>query len=149
MQNANPLDIIKAKFPEAVLEENTNAVIIPKERFLEAARYLKTHESAFDSLHCLTAIDRKDRIEVVYVFYSLKNKLKVTLKVNLQNDDLKVESISSLWKSADWFEREVYDLFGVKFMHHPNLKRIMSPDNWQGHPLRKDFSHPNIIKKPQ
>ena len=149
MQSVIPFDIIKAKFPEVSLEENTNAVIIPKERFLEAARYLKKHESAFDSLHCLTAVDRKDKIEVVYIFYSLKNKLKLTLKVNLKNDDLAVESVSSLWRSADWFEREVYDLFGVRFINHPNLKRIMNPDNWQGHPLRKDFTHPNIVKKPQ
>ena len=149
MQSINPFDIIKAKFPEAVLEENTNAVIIPKERFFGVALYLKTHESAFDSLHCLTAVDRKERIEVAYIFFSLKNKLKVTLKVNLNNDDLKIESVSSLWKSADWFEREVYDLFGVKFLNHPNLKRILNPEDWQGHPLRKDFTHPNIIKKPQ
>lgn len=148
MQSVNPFDIIKAKFPDVVLEENTSAVIIPKEKFFGVVLHLRTHEPVFDSLHCLTAVDRKDRIEVVYIFYSLKNKLKLTLKVNLKNDDLKLESVSSLWKSADWFEREVYDLFGVTFLNHPNLKRIMNPDNWQGHPLRKDFAHPNIIKKP-
>jgi len=148
MQNVNPFDLIKVKFPGAVFEETSNAVIIPKENFFGAVLYLKTHEPVFDSLHCLTAIDRKDRIEVVYVFYSLKNKLKLTLKVNLKNDDLTIESVSSLWKSADWFEREVYDLFGVRFLNHPNLKRIMNPDDWQGHPLRKDFTHPNIINKP-
>lgn len=148
MQNVELLEIIKAKFPEISYEENSAGFIIPKEKFLALATFLKTHEPVFDSLHCLTALDRKDRIEVVYIFCSLKTKTRLTLRVYLNSGDLKIESLSGLWKAADWLEREVYDLFGVIFLNHPNLKRILNPDDWQGHPLRKDFSHPNIVKKP-
>lgn len=148
MQSVNFFEVIKAKFPEASQEESTQAVIIPREKLLTLARFLKAHEPEFDSLHCLTALDRKERIEVVYIFCSLKAKRRLTLKVYLNINDLKVESLAGIWKAADWFEREVYDLFGVTFLNHPNLKRILNPDDWQGFPLRKDFTHPNIVKKP-
>ena len=71
----------------------------------------------------------------------------VILKTRLVLNDLTVESLAKIWKSADWLEREVYDLFGVKFLNHPDLKRILNPDDWDVHPLRKDFSRPDIIKK--
>lgn len=148
MQSDNLFEIIKAKFPEALQEESSRAIVVPKEKLLAAARFLKAHDPEFDSLHCLTALDRKERIEVVYIFCALKAKRNLTLKVYLNINDLKVESLAGIWKAADWFEREVYDLFGVTFLNHPDLKRILNPDDWQGYPLRKDFTHPNIVKKP-
>ena len=66
-------------------------------------------------------------------------KERVRLKVKLQGDDAAVESITSLWPAANFFEREVFDLFGVRFLGHPNLRRIMMPEDWEGHPLRKDY----------
>lgn len=148
MQNADIFEIIKAKFPELAYEENSKSFIITREKFLALAGFLKTHQPEFDSLHCLTALDRKDKVEVVYIFCSLKTKACLTLKVYLDINDLKIESLVGLWKAADWLEREVYDLFGVVFLNHPNLRRILNPDDWQGYPLRKDFTHPNIVKKP-
>ena len=73
----------------------------------------------------------------------------VILQTTLATNDLTVESLANIWRSADWLEREVYDLFGVRFLNHPDLKRILNPDDWDVHPLRKDFSRPDFVKKPQ
>ena len=108
---------------------------IPKEALLETARRLASE--GFDNLHCITAIDKKDAIEIVYIFYSMDRHAGITLKARLALNDLTIESLANLWRSADWLEREVYDLFGVRFLNHPNLKRILNPDDWTIHPLRK------------
>lgn len=121
-----------------LVNEETTSAIIPKNKLLETARSLREGALAFDDLHCITAVDRKDKIELVYLFHSMKRRRMLTLKVELALDDLKVESLTALWKSADWFEREVYDLFGVHFLNHPDLRRILNPYDWAGYPLRKD-----------
>lgn len=108
---------------------------IPKVALLETAHGLRGQ--GFDNLHCITAVDKKENIELIYIFYSLDRHARVTLKTALALSDLTVESLASIWRSADWLEREVYDLFGVKFLNHPNLKRILNPDEWTIHPLRK------------
>lgn len=115
--------------------------VVPQEQLLEAVGSLKSSELSFDNLHCLTAVDRKDKIELVYIFYSFKTRQQIILKVFLSPDKPEIESLTKFYKSADWFEREVYDLFGVKFLNHPNLRRILNPDDWSGYPLRKDYSH--------
>ena len=152
LQSSEIADRIKAKFADVALEETTPSaaatVIVPKAKLLEVARFLKDGELAFDTLHCLTAVDRKDKIEVVYILYSIGKHHCVWLKVFLPMDDLKVESVTSVWRAADWFEREVYDLFGVQFQNHPDLRRIMNPESWSVYPLRKDFASPDFIKKP-
>lgn len=138
---------INNKFPKVVLEAQPTALIIPKNAFLDIARFLKD-ELGFENCHCITAVDRKDRIEVVYHLYSTLQRLMVTLKVVLPLDDLNIESVVSLWKSANWLERETYDLFGVRFLNHPDLRRIMNPDNWTDFPLRKDFKRADFIPRP-
>ena len=140
---------IKLKFPEASQEDGTKAVVIPRESLPEFARYLKESALAFDNLHCVTATDRKERFEVVYIFYSLQKRHTVTVKVNLAPQDLKVESLAGLWRSADWLERETYDLLGITFLNHPDPRRILNPYDWKGHPLKKDYEHPNMVKKPR
>lgn len=140
---------IKEKFPAIALEDLTEAIIVPKAVFLEVAAYLKSGQFLFDNLHCVTAIDRKERIELVYVFCSLKSRRQVILKIYLPLGDLEVESLTNLYRSADWFEREAYDMFGVGFLNHPDLRRILNPYDWEGFPLRKDYSHPDTIKKPR
>jgi len=139
--------LLKSKFTQITLDELSGAIFIPRELLLDVAKYLGGAELSCDNLHCLTAVDRQERIELVYVFFSLRLRHRIIIKVNLALDDLKVESLSPLWRSADWFEREVYDLFGVTFLNHPDLRRILNPDNWKGYPLRKDFSRPDFIKK--
>lgn len=129
------------------MQSDNNISVIPKEKLLEAAN-IKLSEG-FEVLHCLTAQDNKESVELVYIFQSLKKHQMFTLKVELSLDDLVIESLSRLYKSADWLEREVFDLFGVKFINHPGLRRILNPDDWEGFPLRKDYTHPDIVSKPK
>lgn len=149
MQLSEIFGLIKVRFPEATQEEKTRAIVIPKIQLLDIARYLRNHELAFDILHCITAIERNEKIELIYAFYSMQRRLMATVKIYLPLDDLKVESLTALWKSADWFEREAYDLFGVIFLNHPDPRRILNPYDWTVHPLRKDFSHTDFVKKPR
>lgn len=140
---------IRAEFPAVIQEAGTNNMIIPKESLFEVAQYLKKAPLAFDNLHCITAIDRKEKVELVYIFYSIGKRHGVTLKVCLTPQDLNVTSLSAIWKSANWLEREVYDLFGIIFLGHPDLRRILNPYDWKEHPLRKDYSSPQLIAKPR
>jgi len=149
MQQVEIFEQIKRKFPQVSEEESTKAVIVPGSMLAEVAAYLKSAEFSFDNLHCITAVDRVERIELVYIFYSLKNHNRVILKVYLPPGELQVESLTKFYRSADWFEREVYDLFGVKFLNHPNLERILNPRDWKGYPLRKDYANPDLVRKPR
>jgi NADH-quinone oxidoreductase subunit C len=96
----------------------------------------------FNYLADLTCVDwypSEPRFEVVYHLLSIPHKERVRLKVRLDGSSAAIESVTSVWPSANFYEREVFDLFGVRFTGHPNLKRIMMPDDWEGHPLRKDY----------
>jgi NADH-quinone oxidoreductase subunit C len=96
----------------------------------------------FNYLCDLTAVDwypSEPRFEVVYHLLSIPTKERVRLKAKIDGSSPAIESVTSVWPSANFYEREVFDLFGVRFTGHPNLKRIMMPDNWEGHPLRKDY----------
>ncbi|MBI3737195.1 NADH-quinone oxidoreductase subunit C [Candidatus Sumerlaeota bacterium] len=98
----------------------------------------------FDMLSDITAIDylnleREPRFDVVYHLYSLENHHRVRLKAPVGEEDCEIESLCGLWSGANFMEREVYDMFGISFANHPDLRRILMPDNWEGHPLRKDF----------
>ncbi len=99
-------------------------------------------ECPFNYLCDLTAVDwypSEPRFEVVYHLLSIPGKERVRLKAKIDGSSPAIESVTSVWPSANFYEREVFDLFGVRFTGHPNLKRIMMPDNWEGHPLRKDY----------
>ncbi len=99
-------------------------------------------ETQFNFLSDITCIDwypSEPRFEVVYHLLSHSRKARVRVKVKLDAEDANVDSLTQLWAGADFFEREIYDLFGVRFQGHPNLKRIMMPEDWEGHPLRKDY----------
>ncbi len=139
---------IRYQFPEAVVEETPVALVLRKEDLLAVTGWLKNGPGAFISLQCLTAVDRKETVEVVYLLYSFEQKFMAALKVVLPPVDPAVDSVTSLWKAADWLEREVFDLFGVRFNGHPDLRRIMSPDTLVGHPLRKDFVGETVIRRP-
>jgi NADH-quinone oxidoreductase subunit C len=95
----------------------------------------------FEVLSDLTALDwpKEERIQVVYHLYSYAHKHQIVLKVDLPRDNPKLATVEGVWKVANWFEREVYDLFGVIFEHHSDLRRIMLPEDWVGYPLRKDY----------
>ena len=148
MQNSEVLQKIKNKFPDIAIEETPQALVVPKASLLAVAGFLK-NEVNFENCHCVTAVDRKDKMELVYHLYSTPNHFMLTLKAVVPLDDLTVESVTGLWRSADWLEREVYDLFGIKFLNHPDLRRIMNPDHWTDFPLRKDFKREDFILRPQ
>ena len=99
-------------------------------------------ELRFSFLADLTCVDwypNEPRFEVVYELLSMQRKERLRLKVRLQGQEPKLESVTSVWPAANYFEREVFDLFGIQFEGHPYLRRIMMPEDWQGHPLRKDY----------
>jgi NADH-quinone oxidoreductase subunit C len=99
-------------------------------------------EHGFNRVSSVTALDwypQEPRFEVVYLLHSVKESQRLRLKVRVSGENPVVESVTSVWPGANWYEREVFDLFGVTFTNHPDLRRIMMPDEWEGHPLRKDF----------
>jgi NADH-quinone oxidoreductase subunit C len=110
-------------------------------RIVEACRKLK-YELDFVRLSDVTAVDRypaEPRFEVIYHLHSLSRNERLRLKCRVGGETPEIESVTSVWRSANWYEREVFDLFGIHIRNHPNLKRIMMPDHWEGHPLRKDY----------
>jgi NADH-quinone oxidoreductase subunit C len=132
----NPGGVEGAKFDR---EEMT---IVINRAFLRETCSLLKLDFGFTFLADVTAVDwypSEPRFEVVYHLLSMQHKERLRLKVKLGGDDAQVESVTGIWPSANFFEREVYDLFGVRFAGHPNLRRIMMPEDWEGHPLRKDY----------
>ena len=116
---------------------------IDRAQLVDVCRFLKTDpEARFDYLSDLTCVHfplrQEAPLEVVYNLYSIPRNERVRLKVSLPEGE-SVDSVTSVWESANWMEREVYDLFGVKFSNHPDLRRILLPPDWNGHPLRKDY----------
>jgi NADH-quinone oxidoreductase subunit C len=108
----------------------------------DACRSLMSSDIKYDALMDVTCVDwypSDPRFEVVYHLFSTSSKKRVRLKVKLSESESSVDSLVPLWLSANFFEREVFDLFGIRFDGHPNLKRIMMPEGWKGHPLRKDY----------
>jgi NADH-quinone oxidoreductase subunit C len=100
------------------------------------------YDQKFIRLSSVTAVDRypaEPRFEVVYHLHSIELNQRVRLKCRIYGVDPAIESVTSVWRGANWYEREVFDLFGINFLNHPDLRRIMMPDDWEGHPLRKDY----------
>ena len=96
-------------------------------------------EFDFESLMCETASDKGDRIVMIYHLFSTKHRQKLAVKTELPREELRVETAEEVWKAANWYEREIFDLFGVEFVGHSDLVRIMLPPDWEGHPLLKDY----------
>ena len=139
---------LKSKFPAAEQQTKGGAAVIAAEDIYPAAQFLKnTHALFFDNLHCVTAVDRKDKIEIVYTFTSVEKQHTFILKAMLDHGKPETKSLCGLYASANWFEREVFDMFGVVFNSHPDLRRILNPEDWNGNPLRKDYTHPNLAAK--
>jgi NADH-quinone oxidoreductase subunit C len=100
------------------------------------------YDRKFVRLSSVTAVDRypaEPRFEVVYHLHSIEGNERVRLKCRLGGGQPEIDSVTSVWRSANWYEREVFDLVGIRFAGHPDLRRIMMPDDWEGHPLRKDY----------
>jgi NADH-quinone oxidoreductase subunit C len=138
---------LSAKVGDAVYDFTTAGTKDPffkvkADRWLEVAQVLKDDPHlALDFCDNITAVDwlKQGRIDVVYHFYSYAKKHQCVVKIELTRDKPQVASVANLWRAADWNEREQFDLLGVEFLGHPDLRRIMMPDDWVGHPLRKDY----------
>ncbi|WP_229657515.1 NADH-quinone oxidoreductase subunit C [Thermogymnomonas acidicola] len=115
-------------------KDGRRIIKVAKEHLLELMRELKSQGF---NLSLITGVDRKDRLEVVYHLYSLEKNTYVVVKTETMDE--RVPSVTSLWSSANWDEREQYDMLGIVFEGHPNLKRIFLPESWVGYPLRKNY----------
>ena len=110
-------------------------------KIVSVCGFLK-YDQQFIRLSTVTAVDRypaEPRFEVVYHLYSIERNEWLRLKCRLPGVDPVIESVTSVWRSANWYEREVFDLFGIQFINHPNPRRILMPEGWEGQPLRKDY----------
>ena len=128
-------------FPKAVIKSSDTDIVITSESLLQVARFLKdTPGLDFDYLASITSTDYLDHFEVIYHLVSIEHNHSLTLKTHCYDrDNPSVPSVVELWRGADFQEREVYDLMGVAFTGHPNLKRILLWEGFEGHPLRKDY----------
>jgi NADH-quinone oxidoreductase subunit C len=125
----------------AKFEFNELTVEIAAPHIVEAMRRVK-HELKFERLTSVTGVDRfpaEPRFEIVYHLQSLAKKERLRLKARVSGENPETDSVTGIYHGADWYERETFDLFGVRFRNHPNLTRIMMPEEWEGHPLRKDY----------
>jgi NADH-quinone oxidoreductase subunit C len=125
----------KYEFGELTLE-------IAPAKIVSVCGFLK-YDEQFIRLSSVTAVDwypNEPRFEVVYHLHSIERNSRVRLKCRLAGENPEIESVTGVWRGANWYEREVWDLFGIRFTGHPDLKRIMLPDDWEGYPLRKDYS---------
>ena len=148
------LEQLSGKFGDALLEnaetQNCVVVVVDKEKSYALLEYLKT-ELAYSFLTDVTAVDNSNleselikydyaRFMVVYHLYTFEGETpRLRVKVPVNEKDLKIRTVTDLWKGANWLERETYDMFGIDFEGHPDLRRILMPDDFEGHPLRKDY----------
>ena len=145
-QNANVIaEQLRAWNAQAVSEviefRGETTIVVPRELLLVTAEYCRA-DLQFNFLSDVTSLDRfpiEPRFEVNYHLVSIPKKLKVRLRTRLQGGDPVVDSVVPVWPGAGWLEREVFDLMGIRFNGHPDLRRILLPDDWEGHPLRRDY----------
>ena len=141
------LQKLKDQFPEINFESKEYrdelSITFDKKLIVEVAQFVKSDpDLQFVLCEDVTAVDwakRKDRFTVLYHLFSIKNSFRIRLKVNVDESDCAVDTVTSVWGSANWAEREVYDMLGIKFNNHPDHRRMYMPEDFEYHPLRKDF----------
>ncbi|MCF8259370.1 MAG: NADH-quinone oxidoreductase subunit C [Melioribacteraceae bacterium] len=163
-------EMLKNQFSDSILEFESE---LPVEKFINVSpsqihsvsKYLKDHlDLQFDCLMCLSGTDDNNdekttdedgnetvvpgTLSVYYNLHSIKYNHKVNLRVKVQKDKPEVESVENIWKTANWHEREAFDMIGIKFLNHPDLRRILMPEDWEegSHPLRKDYENPEFYQ---
>lgn len=133
---------ISEKFPESIdAEQNDDWIQLKPENWLKVAKWLRSDEKLyFDSLQCNTGMDLGEGVlESRYNLHSMKHLHKVEIRIKVSAEKPDIPSVEQVWRVADWFERETYDMFGINFIGHRDLRRILLPDDWEGWPLRKDY----------
>ena len=132
---------------DPVIDETASpkAIKLSKDDLLSVMNTLYRNETTyFDMLSCITGIDNGEQaatMEVVYNLYSIPFNHHLMIKVVLPREKPEIESVTHIWKTANWQEREIFDMYGIHFKNHPDLRRILMPADWEGHPLRKDYKH--------
>lgn len=146
MEGAETYNLVKEMLPGPVLgfaAELDPCIEVEPEGIGQLAALMKAEPKlAFDSLMCLSGVDYGERLGVVYHLFSTAHRHKIALKVLISKEGPTVPSLESVWKAAAWFEREAFDLYGIVFTGHSDLRRILLPDDWEGHPMRKDYVYP-------
>jgi len=135
----------------ALSAQGEAVAVVKAESYVELMKSLKDRpEYAFDHLSCLTAVDMPPASKILLVchLWSYRYKHQMTVKTETDRTAPKAPTLTGLWQGANWFEREVFDLYGVVFEGHPDLRRLMMPDDYKKHPLRKDFTDDGYIPKP-
>jgi NADH-quinone oxidoreductase subunit C len=147
-QNANVVaELLRSWNPKAVAEvsefRGETTIVVPRELLRAAAEHCRQHTGLqYNLLTDATCLDRyphEPRFELNYHLVSIPRREKVRLKVKLSGTDPVVDSLVLVWPGANWLEREIFDLFGIRFLGHPDLRRILLPDDWEGYPLRRDY----------
>lgn len=143
------------KFGESIIGYDTElagdpSIQIAPTVIVEVCQFLaETDTLAFDSLMCLSGVDlgvKEEVLSVVYHLYAMQHRHSVVLKTSVPKTDAHLPTVSHIWKTADWHERETYDLYGILFEGHTDLRRILLPDDWEGFPLRKDYQEPDFYR---
>jgi len=143
-------ETLKGKFGDAVAELQSEGfrpafVVVAPAGLPEIARFLRDDpEMRFDSLMCLSGVDYKDRFAVAYHLHSLEKKHAIGIKVFLPPENPALPSVDAVWPAANFMERETFDLYGIVFTGSKDLRRILLPEDWVGHPLRKDYKYPDF-----
>jgi NADH-quinone oxidoreductase subunit C len=125
----------------AQFDRNELTLEIASAKIVSVCGFLK-YDQRFVRLSTVTGVDRypaEPRFEVVYHLHSVERNERLRLKCRLPGADPVIESVTSVWRAANWYERETFDMFGIRFVNHPDLRRILMPEDWDGHPLRKDY----------
>jgi len=147
MDNARLIELVREVTGTAVEVKNAMPLSLSIDAsalILVCEQLHKNPETYFDMLTCVTGVDNgpeANTMEVIYQLYSIPFNHSLMLKVILPRENPEIESVTSIWKSADWLEREVFDMFGIVFKNHPDLRRILMPADWNDYPLRKDYKH--------
>ena len=145
-------EIVKKVTNDIRVDEKSTpkAIIVPASEIKKVCEELNQNSSAyFDMLSCLTGIDNgteANTIEVVYNLYSIPFNHHLMLKVILPRENPVIDSVAEIWRTANWHERETAEMFGITFNGHPDLRRLLLPADWEGHPLRKDYQHQELYR---
>ena len=153
MEAAQIYERLKERFGGKILDLKVGAgdpvIEVEKGAIAEVAAYLKGDpELGFDTLMCLSGVDyeKAKTFAVAYHLFSFKHRHKITLKVQTPKEEPTFPTVEGVWKAANWFEREAYDLYGIIFSGHSDLRRILLPEDWEGHPMRKDWKYPETYR---
>ena len=152
MSDAPLIEALRARFPDLAPRpvDSAPSVVIEAARLREHLLFLRD-ELHFDFLTFMTAIDRpaERRLEIIYRLFSYESRLALMVRALLPRQGARVDTVSDIYRTAEWHEREAAEMFGIVFTNHPDPRKLLLPDDLDGHPLLKDFTHPNMRRLPE